>query len=141
MKKELKNNYGKIFLTITFEAENNWVYNNWFGSQSQENVRLGANTCLEILMQNHCSYLINDNRLVAGPWSQATDWLLTNWLPRAIAGGLTYFAHITSLEPLARLSAENLRNHLVGNLQMEIFEDVPRAEAWLKAKQQLKNHE
>ncbi|MDQ3292255.1 MAG: hypothetical protein M3Q05_13290, partial [Bacteroidota bacterium] len=126
------------FLSISFDAENDWIYGNWIGSQTQENVRLGANAYLEILTEYHCSYLINDNRLVAGPWSQAMEWLITNWLPRAIAGGLTHFAQVISPEPLARLSAENLSHRLSRYIQVQTFEEIQKAQEWLKQAQQVK---
>ena len=141
VKRELKNTTGKTFLTITFDAENNWVYNTWIGSQTQESVRSGANACLEILTQNQCSYFINDNRLVAGPWSQAREWITTDWLPRAIAGGLTHFAHVISPEPLARLSAENLHHRLRRYSQMQIFEEAQNAKEWIKEAQQMRRLE
>ncbi len=112
--------------------------NTWFGSQTQESVRLGADACLEILTQNHCSFILNDNRMVAGPWSLALTWIITDWLPRALAAGLTHFAHVISPEPLARLSAENLHHRLGGTVQMQIFEELQNAQEWLKQAQQLR---
>lgn len=135
MKIELKNNSGRIFLTIAYDAENNWVYNDWFGSQTLESVREGAIACLEVLIQNKCSYLLNNNRSVAGPWSQATEWIVTNWIPQAVTAGLTHFAHVISPEGLARLSAENLHHRINGVIQMQIFGEVSQAEEWLKLKQ------
>lgn len=135
MKRELKNAAGRIFVTIAYEPENGWVYNNWFGSQTLENVRQGAEACLEVLAATNCSYLLNDNRLVAGPWSQATEWIATVWMPQAITSGLTHFAHIISPEPLARLSAENMRHRIKGGFQMQIFDKLSGAGEWLKQAQ------
>lgn len=121
-----------MFLASAYDAENGWVYNNWFGSQTLESVQQGAEACLEVLAATKCSYLLNDNRLVAGPWSQATEWIATIWMPRAVAVGLTHFAHIISPEPLARLSAENMRHRIKNAFRMQIFEELAQAEAWLK---------
>jgi hypothetical protein len=66
MKKELKNEAGQIFLTIEFDALNQWVYANWSGYQTRASIRQGADTYLEISAQYNCPYLLNDNRLVAG---------------------------------------------------------------------------
>ncbi len=132
MKKELRNAVGQLFLAISYDAENRWIYNNWFGAQTLESVKQGADACLALMLDYKCSLLLNDNRLVAGPWSQATDWIINNWMPRAMAAGLTHFAHVISPEPLARLSAENMRHRIDGAFQMQIFEQALKAEEWLK---------
>ena len=135
MIRELKNTSGKIFLTISYEAQHPWVYATWSGHQTLESVQRGANTYLEVLAKYHCPYLFNDNRLVAGPWSQATEWLAHDWTPRAVALGLTHFAHVISPESLARLSAENLLHRIHGSLQMQIFEEAEKAAGWLQQAQ------
>ncbi len=136
MKQELKNSLNHNFLTITYDAENCWVYNNWYGSQTLESVMQGAEACLKVLADHKCAYLLNDNRLVAGPWSQATEWIVTDWTPRAVATGLTHFAHVISPESLARLSAENMHHRIRGAFQMQIFEEAYKAEEWLKQARQ-----
>jgi hypothetical protein len=135
VKRELKNPAGKIFLTLAYEAENHWVHANWSGYQTQQSVQQGATTYLEVLANYKCPYLINDNRLVAGPWSQATEWLAQDWIPRAVALGLTHFAHVISPESLARLSAENLRHRIKAALHMQIFEQAEKAQEWLQLAQ------
>jgi hypothetical protein len=132
VKRELQNAGGRLFVTIFYDAENHWVYNNWFGSQTLESVRQGADACLEVLREHNCSFLLNDNRLVAGPWSQATEWIITSWVPRAVTAGLTHFAHVTSPEGLARLSGDNLQHRVNKAFQMQIFEKVTSAQEWLK---------
>lgn len=135
MDRELKNEDGQIFLTIEFDALNQWVYANWSGYQTRASIRQGADTYLEILTQYNCPYLLNDNSLVAGPWSQITEWLTNDWAPRAINQGLTHFAHVISPESLARLSAENLKHKIGSSLQMQIFERPEKAKEWLRQTQ------
>jgi hypothetical protein len=135
VKREVKNSSGHIFLTIAYDAQNEWMYGNWSGYQTLESVQQGANTYLGIVAEHKCPYLFNDNRLVAGPWSLATEWLVQDWSPRAVALGLTHFAHVISPEAMARLSAENLRFRLRGYLQMQIFEEAQKAAEWLQQAQ------
>ena len=132
MKRELKNASGQIFLTIELDNQGRWIHANWFGYQTRVSIRQGADTYLEILAASKCPYLLNDNRLVAGPWSQMTDWIAQDWAPRAIAQGLTHFAHVISPESLARLSAQNLQYRIGSSFQMEIFEQAEKAQAWLQ---------
>lgn len=131
MKKELANAFGNIFLTIDYDAAHRWVYNDWQGYQTLESVMQGANSCLEVIQKFHCSRLLNDNRQVLGPWEHATDWIAQDWTPRAIALGLTHFAHVVSPESMARLSAEHMHVKISNSFQMQIFDDYQQAADWL----------
>ncbi|GAA4315047.1 STAS/SEC14 domain-containing protein [Nibribacter koreensis] len=134
MKKELTNSLGRVFLTIEYSEKNNWVYNNWIGYQSYESIVSGANACIKVLNQHHCSFLLNDNRQIIGPWNHAVEWIATDWTPRAIAAGLRYFAHVVDKDSLAKLSSEEMKQSADG-FEMQIFGDIDEATAWLEAHQ------
>lgn len=91
----------------------------------------GANACLEVIERFKSSSLLNDNRLVIGPWNHATDWIAQDWTPRAMRLGLTHFAHVVSPESLARLSAEEMHVKISHYFQMRIFDDYEAAREWL----------
>ncbi|QHL87258.1 STAS/SEC14 domain-containing protein [Nibribacter ruber] len=134
MKKELTNALGRVFLTVEYDEKANWVYNNWIGYQSYESIVAGANACAEILQQHNCSFLLNDNRQIIGPWNHAVEWIATDWTPRAIAAGLRYFAHVVDADSLAKLSSEEMKQTADG-FAMQIFGDIEEATAWLKSHQ------
>jgi hypothetical protein len=131
MSQELINGFGKIYLSIQYDATNKWVYNNWTGYQTYIGIVAGADACLSPLQENHCAYLLNDNRQVLGPWDHAVDWIVTNWAPRAIAQGLTHFANVVSPESHAAGSARSMALGLGGQLQMHTFSTIEEAQAWL----------
>jgi hypothetical protein len=135
MKKEVKNPFGKVSLTTEYDAVNNWVYNNWQGYQTKDSVMAGANLCLEVLAPTRCPYLLNDNTLVTGPWDHAVDWIAQDWTPRAIAGGLTHFAHVVSPESFAALSGELMHSRIGNHFQMRIFGSIGAAQQWLREAQ------
>ncbi|MCB2408893.1 STAS/SEC14 domain-containing protein [Hymenobacter lucidus] len=136
MKKEISNAFGKVYLTIEYNAEKHLVYNNWIGYQTHAGIVTGANACLEVLQQAGCPYLLNDNTLVVGPWDHAVEWIATAWTPRAIAGGLTHFAHVVSPESLAALSAQTMHTSIGTYFQMKTFGNADEAQAWLRAARQ-----
>ena len=68
MATELLNGFGKVYLTIDYDAANQWVYNNWIGYQTYTGIISGADACLVPLRENHCAYLLNDNSGLRGPW-------------------------------------------------------------------------
>ena len=136
MPQELINGFGKVYLTIAYDATNNWVYNNWVGYQTHLGIVAGADACLLPLRENRCAFLLNDNRQVIGPWDHAVGWIVTNWAPRAIAQGLTHFANVVSSESLAAGSAQSMALGLEGQLQMQMFDNMAAAQAWLRTRQQ-----
>ena len=136
MPTELVNGFGKVYLTIEYDSSNGWVYNNWIGYQTYTGIITGADTCLAPLQEHACSCLLNDNRQVLGPWDHAVEWIVTDWAPRASAGGLTHFAHVVSPESLAAQSAKSMLLGFEGQLTMHMFDNIEEAQAWLRAAQQ-----
>jgi hypothetical protein len=132
----LTNGFGKVYLSIEYDAANGWVYNNWIGYQTYIGIIAGADACLHPLRENACAYLLNDNREVIGPWDHAVEWIVSDWAPRAIAQGLTHFANVVSPESMAAQSAEAMRLGIEGQLQMRMFDDIMEAQVWLREAQQ-----
>lgn len=132
MKKELTNSFGKVYISITFDRQFNWIYNNWLGYQSFENVVAGANACLEFIRRYQVSCVLNDNRLVVGPWHHATDWIAKDWTPRAIAAGMKFFAHVVDRQTLAGMSAEEMHQKVGNFFEMRVFDDLQEARVWLQ---------
>lgn len=129
---ELTNGFGKVYLTIEYDGLNHWVYNNWLGYQTYESVTAGANACLHPLSDFSCPYLLNDNRQVLGPWDHALKWIAIDWAPRAIAQGLTHFAHVVGPESMAAVSAEAMQMEIGGRLHMRLFDTIEQARDWLR---------
>lgn len=136
MSLELRNGFGKVYLIIGYDADNQWVYNEWTGYQTYAGVAAGADACLEPLREHACAYLLNDNRQVIGPWDFAVTWILTYWMPRAIAQGLTHFANVISPEAMAALSARAMQTGIGDKLQMRMFDNIEAAQAWLREARQ-----
>jgi hypothetical protein len=136
MPQELTNGFGKVYLTIEYDAANHWVYNNWIGYQTFTGIISGADACLFPLGENKCAYLLNDNRQVLGPWDHAIEWIATQWAPRAIEQDLTHFAHVASPESMAAQSAESMFLGIGNRLEMRMFSDIEAAKVWLGEAQQ-----
>ncbi|QNH63539.1 STAS/SEC14 domain-containing protein [Hymenobacter sediminicola] len=133
---ELTNGFGNVYLTIAYDAVNHWLYNNWIGYQTHNGILAGADACLGPLREHACAYLLNDNRLVIGPWDHAVEWIVSDWAPRAAQQGLTHFAHVVSPESMAAQSADAMHLGLGGRLQMRMFGDINSAQAWLREARQ-----
>jgi len=136
MPTDLLNGFGTVYLRISYDEANDWVYNEWLGDQTYTGIIVGADACLGPLTEHTCAYLLNDNRRVTGPWDHAVDWIVRNWAPRAIAAGLTHFANVVSPEALAASSGQAMALGLHGQLHMHQFGDLEEARQWLRTAQQ-----
>ncbi len=134
---ELKSPTGKTYLTIDYDQHNNWIYNNWIGYATLENVKQGAMAVLDAFRKypEVCCGL-NDNRQLVGPWDQSVEWIEKEWMPLVAAAGLRYYAHIVDKESFAAASSKNMASRTTGHFTMRIFDNLKDAEKWLRQCQQ-----
>ncbi|MCU0353814.1 MAG: STAS/SEC14 domain-containing protein [Cytophagales bacterium] len=131
MSTQLKNALGQVYYEVQYDAENNWVYSNWKGYVTLQEVKDGANAALAHFEKHKCTNLLNDNSELEGPWDDANDWIANDWMPRALAAGLAKFAHIVSPDVFGQLSAEALVTRVQG-FEMRIFGSRREAQEWLR---------
>ena len=73
MKTTLTNSFDKVFLTIEFDAANQWIYNNWTGVLPTEKVIQGCQATINFLREKPCAHMLNDNREIIGSWNSANE--------------------------------------------------------------------
>ena len=132
MKTTLTNSFDKVFLTIEFDAANQWLYNNWTGVLPTDKVIQGCQATIEFLRENRCAHMLNDNRQVIGSWNSANDWIAANWMPQVLKLGLKRFAHIVSPGIFGQASAEEMVTRVGNQLEIRLFKDVDLAKEWLR---------
>ena len=131
MKTTLTNSFDKVFLTIEFDAANQWIYNNWTGVLPTEKVIQGCQATIDFLRENRCAHMLNDNREIVGSWKSANDWIAAHWMPQVVALGLKRFAHIVSPGIFGQASAEEMVMRVGNQLEIRLVEDVELAKEWL----------
>ena len=131
MRQELKNAFGRVFLTIDVDTKNEWVHVNWMGYLTAENVKAGAEAYINAMKAADLNCVLNDTRLILGNWDHSMDWVLYEWAPRAAMAGLKYFAMITTPESFGEASASKFQRELK-SFEAEVFDNRPQAEEWLQ---------
>lgn len=137
MKQELKNPFGRVYLTIDVDHKNKWVHVNWMGYLTEENVKTGAQAYTDTLAQSGYHCVLNDTRLIIGGWDHSLSWVLNEWSPRAARAGLKYFAMISTPETFGSSTASNFYNNLKA-FKAKVFDQKSSAEEWLREQSQLK---
>ena len=134
MRQELKSTLGKVHLTIETDHESRWVFTDWQGYLTAENIRTGAQAYTAALAASGFSCVLNDTRSVRGPWDHSMDWVINEWAPNAAKAGLRHFAMITSPATLAEGSAANFYAQLK-SFEGAVFDNLAEARVWLAKRQ------
>jgi len=131
MTQELRNPFGRVFLTITVNDKNRWVHVNWMGYLTEENIKTGALAYTKTLQESGYNSVLNDTRLILGGWDHSLEWVLNDWAPKAARAGLKYFAMITTPESFAESTASAFYTKLK-SFRAQVFDDKSEAENWLR---------
>ena len=129
---ELISPTGKTFLTIYYDRDNNWIYNDWEGYVTPENVKQGAMAVLDAFQTHNTFCGLNDNSKLVGPWDQVIAWIEKEWIPLITDAGLRYYAHVVDKDSFAAASAEAMAERAQGHFEMQLFNNLADARNWLR---------
>lgn len=121
------------FITIEYDARNNWLYANWLGYQTEGSVMTGCEKMLEALQTFNPVKVLNDNTHVMGIWTPAAQWVGNNWFPRMEAAGLKYFAWIYSPSRLSQVSTNESIQHTPLPSLIRTFHSLEEGKSWLQS--------
>lgn len=115
---------------IVYEETHNWLRATWSGFVDPTEATKGAEAYLHYAAQSGCTYLLNDNSRLRGPWFNSLEWLAQVWLPQATILGLRAVAHIVQADQQSDTLTDQMPLALPFDLQ--VFQSVTDAEHWLR---------
>jgi hypothetical protein len=124
--------FEEAFIRISYDREEDWIYAEWRGFQRATSVRQGCEQILLALQQCRTTRVLNDNTLVEGIWSAASEWIAHDWFPRMRGAGMEWFAWVYSTSVLSQLSTDKTLNHTIEGF-VRTFYDVEAARHWLRS--------
>lgn len=122
---------------LTLEEPNRWLRATWRGYVDPLEAMQGAESYLVNAEPLHCSYLLNDNVALRGPWFDSGEWLQHAWLPHAQRIGLRYIAHVVQADTRTDILTLTFPEPVAGAVELQIFHAVEEAEEWLHYCQQV----
>jgi hypothetical protein len=128
----LRTLYDTPTLTISHEYVENWLQLDWHGSPNDAEVMEGALQLLELLRQERCTKVLNDNTHIQGLWAEAARWGGEVFFPQLYEAGCRYFAWIHSPERYSQLSAELAVQHTSAGILFLTFNSPTSASDWLR---------
>lgn len=127
-----KNKYEDAYLAISCPENEDIMYVEWVGHQDMRSVKHGGALMIEYLKANPRAKVFNDNRLVLGTWSEASDWAAEVWLPLMELAGLKYLAWIFSTSVFSQLSAQKSVDNDEKTAEILFFHQADEALEWLR---------
>lgn len=118
------------FYTIEYNTIDNWVKIIWANIQSEDKIHEGYEKALQHLHGQNAAKLLDDQSNARNLLNEVAEWLINNWYPRAMAGGLKFHALVYTWNNYNHLAAEKLKNTLRGGI-IQGFEDITVAKKWL----------
>ncbi|QNF33738.1 STAS/SEC14 domain-containing protein [Adhaeribacter swui] len=131
MKQELKNAFGRVFLTIEVDHKNKWVSVNWTGYLTEDNIKTGVLAYTQTMADAKLHCVLNDTSQILGGWDHSLEWVINEWAPRASRAGLKYFALVSTPESFADSTASTFKANLK-SFRAKVFNDIIKAEDWLR---------
>lgn len=120
-------------LTITYNYVDDWLYLDWHGKLDDDTIMTGALKLLELLQQERCTKVLNDNTHVSGLWADAAQWGSNVFFPQLYAAGCRYFSWVHSPERYSQLSAELAVQQTSAGIIFMAFRDLATAAEWLRS--------
>lgn len=130
MRQELKNAFGKVYLTVIVDRKNGWVHTNWCGYLTEDNIKAGALAYAAAVKDSGFACVLNDTRQILGSWDHSLDWVINDWAPRAAEAGIQHFAMITNPASFAESTASSFYAAIKA-FEVQVFDNLSDAEAWL----------
>ncbi len=93
----------------------------------------GALKLLELLPQERCVKVLNDNTRITGLWADSAKWGSDVFFPQLPAAGCRYFSWVHSPDRYSQLSAELAVQQTAAGIIFTPFRDLAPAAAWLRS--------
>jgi hypothetical protein len=120
-------------LTISYDYVDDWLYLDWHGNLDDDTVMAGALKVLELLQQERCAKVLNDNAGITGLWADAAKWGSDVFFPQLHDAGCRYFSWVYSPERYSQLSAELAVQQTAAGIIFMTFRDLATAAEWLRS--------
>lgn len=123
--------YEGSFIRIYYRKDAHYIDVEWLGYQNYDSVVKGCEIMLNLMQKNSCTRVLNDNSLVKGNWSEASDWGASVWFPAMADAGLKKFAWIYSPSTFSRIAANKSLPSDYDAVQVAFFDNREAALSWL----------
>lgn len=121
------------YVSVTHNAEENWLYILWQGERTSQTLMQGAETLLHCIKETGTTKIINDSSASLNAWPNLIDWFAVQYAPRLQAAGIQYFAWIYDDKNVTKQAADAILKKERSDIIVMVFDKVQNAKTWLQA--------
>ena len=125
--------HGALLAEFDFYPDQQLMHVRWHGHLTAAAVVAG--TRAGIALRQHGAAprrLLDDKSLASGDWTEALPWLQYEWLPLALAAGLSAVAYVLSPDPTTKTSTLSFTEAVRPLVPLGIFQEAGDAHHWLR---------
>ena len=119
---------------VSYDAEVPCVVMTWTGYAPGAPFRAANEAVLARIVQERATRILGDIEAVQITDAADQRWLSEDWLPRAAAAGLRYAALVTPAFELEHAPVRLIGESVPPPFELEYFDDLEAARAWLRAR-------
>lgn len=120
--------------SLFHNQEYGWLHVEWRGAHTQCSVEKYCGVLLEAARATNSRKVLSDSSEVLDGWTQTTQWLGQDFLPRLAREGVTTVAILNAMDWPARLCLEAMLRHTrQPTVQLFEFDEMTAAQQWLTA--------
>lgn len=120
-------------VTLYFHEDTKIVHHIYHPPIGGEYLKEELNTGIDLLLKYNACKWLSDNRAIDGHTEEETDWINTDWLPRAIGSGWKYWALVVPHSIKARMNmAEFVDAFYDMGVRVMVFTDPDKAMGWIE---------
>jgi hypothetical protein len=121
------------YLTLFYHADKKIVHHIYKPPIGGKYLKEGLNVGTELLREHGATKWLSDNRAFAATTDEETQWINTNWLPRAVDAGWKYWALVVPHGMKARMNmSEFTEAFYKEGVRVMVFTDPDEAMSWLE---------
>ena len=131
MKQTFQDAFGEATLNLEYHEAGNYISAEFIGFQSLPVLEQASELVYKILRETKCTKYLSDNTQLVGGKDFADNFILDEFIPKAMANGLRYVAYVISPQAYNIHSIEKLNLILPPELKLMLFDNQEDARYWL----------
>lgn len=121
------------YATVTYLEEDRIIDLTWHQSTHGADFRDRLNTVLQLVEDYGSTKLLADDRKKIGIQEDDIQWVLNDWLPRALDAGWKYWALVAAMDGKTLINFKKIIDHFRNEgMSIMVFDTPDIAQRWLK---------
>ena len=123
----------KSFVSIYYNATENWLYIQWKGDQTEETLLRGSEHMLTCVKSTGSTKIINDSSNFTKTWPNLVNWWANVYSYRLQEAGIHFFAWIYGDQNIIKPTADAILQKEKSEILVMVFDNLKTAEIWLRS--------